>query len=328
MKKNITSIWQFISSNVFAVSILGILALFSVIGTVIPQRENPDVYARLYGEVFSQFFYNLGFFDFFNSPVFLIILSLLGLSLFACSFNRLATLLNDKLNFYHWGSFAAHLSVLIIYLGAIYGQNAGFSSYVQIEKGEIFLEPHGGFSVRLNDFNATFDQNQRPLTYTSDLTVIDNNKEILNKVISVNNPLVYKGIKFYQSSYGLKGELEISGPDGKSQRLPITVGGCAVYSATGQMFHVAEMIPDLKIIHNLTLDKYEPTRPVVLIEGNGYLLQGQVRKAGAYSLKLLAVKEFTGLQVKRDPGVPIVYFGFCLLTVGTAIMLLKRNNNS
>ena len=39
-------------------------------------------------------------------------------------------------------------------------------------------------------------------SYNSTLTVIDGGKSVVTKTISVNDPLVYKGIWFYQSSYG------------------------------------------------------------------------------------------------------------------------------
>ncbi len=41
-----------------------------------------------------------------------------------------------------------------------------------------------------------------PKDYKSWLTVIDGGKEVLKKVIEVNDPLIYKGVFFYQSSYG------------------------------------------------------------------------------------------------------------------------------
>jgi len=41
-----------------------------------------------------------------------------------------------------------------------------------------------------------------PKDYKSKLTVLENGKEVLTKTIEVNDPLFYKGIRFYQSSYG------------------------------------------------------------------------------------------------------------------------------
>lgn len=39
--------------------------------------------------------------------------------------------------------------------------------------------------------------------YKSNLTIIEDAKEILTKTIEVNHPLSYKGMSFYQASYGV-----------------------------------------------------------------------------------------------------------------------------
>lgn len=324
MKNFLSRTWALFSSNVFAVSLLGILAVVSLLGTLIPQKEGPELYLKLYGEVFYRFFSLLNLTDLYASPFFYIILGLLGLSLFACSFNRLLTLLKGRVDLYAWGSFFAHLSVLIIYAGVIYGSLAGFSSYVQIEKGKKIYEPSQGFFVGLNDFNAKFDQNGRPQAYTSDLSVYSQGNEVLRRTISVNHPLIFRGIKFYQSNYGLNGLLEITGPDGGSERFPIAKGSSVIYAATGQLFHIAEIFPDLQVLHGMALETYEPTAPLALIEDIGWLVQGKPIRWNGYALKLIGATEYTGLQVKKDPGVWLVYLGFLLLTAGVGVMFYVK----
>jgi len=333
MKKLLSRTWDLFSSNIFAVVLIALLAAVSLLGTVIPQKEASETYFRLYGEVFYRLFSSLGLTNLYASPFFYIILALLGLSLFACSYNRLMTLLKGKGDIYRWGSFFSHLSVLIIYLGAVYGNLAGFSGYDQIEKGKELTAPGGIFSVRLNDFNAKFDAAGRPLTYTSDLSVMENGQEVLRKTISVNDPLAYNGLKFYQSSYGLNGILEITGHGGKTERLPIYKGSCATYTGTGQMFHIEELFPDLHFLHGMAVAVYEPTKAVAFLiahddrssENVGWLAAGKPVRWGKYNLKLASAVEYTGLQVKRDPGVRVVYLGFLFLTVGVGIMLYVKH---
>ncbi len=61
-----------------------------------------------------------------------------------------------------------------------------------------------GFSVRCDDFEVEFYENsQMPREYKSWLTVIEDGKEVMRKAIEVNDPLTYKGITFYQASYGM-----------------------------------------------------------------------------------------------------------------------------
>jgi cytochrome c biogenesis protein len=327
MKKLLSRTWELFSSNVFAVVLIGILAAVSLLGTAIPQKESPEVYLKLFGEVFYRLFSALSLTNLYASPFFYTILALLGLSLFACSYNRLMKLIQKgKSDLYHWGSFMSHLSVLMIYIGVVYGAAAGFSGYAQIEKGKDFSPHDWPFSVHLNDFNAKFDAQGRPLHFSSDLSVMENGREVLRKTISVNDPLVYKGIKFYQSSYGLTGLLEIRGPGGKAERSPISKNACCVYyTPTGQKFHLVEIFPDLHVLHGMSMEVYEPTMPLVLLENIGWLATGQVLRSGEYTLKLLGATEYTGLQVKKDPGVWVVYLGFLLLTAGVGMMLYVKH---
>ena len=73
------------------------------------------------------------------------------------------------------------------------------------------------FAVRNNRFWMETYPNGQPKEYSSDLSVIENGREVVRKTITVNDPLVYKGIWFYQSSYGqatATAQLSVSRPDG------------------------------------------------------------------------------------------------------------------
>ena len=110
-----------------------------------------------------------------------------------------------------------HLSILIILIGGIAGSLFGFRGFVNILEGEtvdqIYLKVKDGevpkpigFSVRCDDFKITYYDLPRPekhvKEYTSILTILENGKEVLRKSIEVNHPLHYKGLAFYQASYG------------------------------------------------------------------------------------------------------------------------------
>ena len=123
--------------------------------------------------------------------------------------------------------FLTHLSVLVIFIGAITGSLAGFKGYVNINEGEMIssLQTRKGenknlnFGVKCNSFQVDFYPNGAPKDYRSDLSVIRDGKEVLRKTIRVNDPLDYEGITFYQSSYGRLPDaatFEIRGKDGVS----------------------------------------------------------------------------------------------------------------
>ena len=91
------------------------------------------------------------------------------------------------------------------------GSMFGFEGYVNIPEGErvdhVQLRNSGPFNIlvlksQCNDFNLSTYANGAPKEYRSSLTILENGKAILTKDIIVNDPLRYKGISLFQSSYG------------------------------------------------------------------------------------------------------------------------------
>ncbi len=86
-----------------------------------------------------------------------------------------------------------------------------------MERNKVFLFGNKGtaeldFSIRCNSFAIDFYPNGMPKEYTSSLTVLENGREVLTKTIEVNDPLTYKGITFYQSSYEAYQDFVLSQP--------------------------------------------------------------------------------------------------------------------
>jgi cytochrome c biogenesis protein len=81
-------VWKFFSSVKLAVVLLIILAIVSVIGTVIQQNEPPERYLREYSQVTVQVFDMLGFFDMYHTWWFVLLLFLFTANLTVCTLER------------------------------------------------------------------------------------------------------------------------------------------------------------------------------------------------------------------------------------------------
>ena len=231
-----------------------------------------------------------------------------------------------------FGVYVTHLSIVIIFVGAILGNVFGFKSYVNITDGTeaSHLDARGGkehidlpFSVRNNKFWLETYPSGQPKKYASDLSVIENGREIVRKTITVNDPLQYKGIWFYQSSYGQAGggtaQVTVARKDGT------TMGALALAA------NEPVPIDGYGIIRGVNYDQD--------FQGNGPALQVVVEKPGqpaawfwlvqrrpdldrqradslVFSFGGLSSKMFTGLQVAKDPGVNIVWLGCALMVIG------------
>jgi len=100
------------------------------------------------------------------------------------------------------GSDVVHISLLLILLGSILGGFLGYKDNKIVYEGDTMTVPMAPFQVRLDKFWIDFYDTGQIRQYNSLLTVLEGGKEVLHKQIWVNEPLYYKGIRFYQSSYG------------------------------------------------------------------------------------------------------------------------------
>lgn len=150
-----------------------------------------------------------------------------------------------------WGPYLTHLSILVIFVGAIFGSLVGSDGHVLIMEGEradgyFQSDSHTakplGFEVALRRFEIKHDGKGQPTAYRSDLQIYDNGKLAAEKVIDVNHPLSYKGMTFYQSDYGIAELIiKVTSPDGATARVPFDVGvddrdGVKVYQINEEPF--------------------------------------------------------------------------------------------
>jgi cytochrome c biogenesis protein len=232
------------------------------------------------------------------------------------------------------------LSILIILAGGILGSLYGFKGHVEILEGKtidrILLRVNDeevpkpiGFSVRCDDFNITYydlkGPEKRVKEYTSVLTILENGKEVLKKIVRVNHPLFYKGLTFYQSNYGTIHDimLGIQWSNKKEKTFFRALEGATVpVPNSGNFIRVLDYAPQ---VHN-----FGEGVQVVLFKPNQepqpfWLLKAfpkfdEKRKDEfVFTFEGDSPREFTGLQVTRDPGVGVVWIGCGLLIFGLIV---------
>jgi cytochrome c biogenesis protein len=181
------------------------------------------------------------------------------------------------------------------------------------------------FALRCDKFEVSFYDTGAPKEFKSDLAVIQNGREVLKRSIIVNDPLTYEGITFYQASYGTylkQAEIELTDPDSGKKiamtlpfRQPVTIPG------TNDQLMIAEYQEDLMRAGQAIELVYgkqgrQSSAKWILIDrpyhGNrieNYLVR--VTKTDK--------AKFTGLQVKKDPGIWLVWAGFTLMTLAIGL---------
>jgi len=83
--------WDFFSSVKLTIVLLLSLAATSIIGTLIPQNEDPSAYFQAFGEFLYRLFNILGLFDMYHSWWFQLLLVSLVINIIVCSIDRMTT---------------------------------------------------------------------------------------------------------------------------------------------------------------------------------------------------------------------------------------------
>jgi cytochrome c biogenesis protein len=231
-----------------------------------------------------------------------------------------------------FGVYVTHLSIVIIFIGAIVGNVAGFKGYVNIPEGEAITQvpvrggtriQDLGFTVRCNSFSLETYPSGQPKAYKSDLSVIDGGREVVRKTIVVNDPLQYKGIWFYQSSYGQAGgataQVAVARKDGSPVRMlslaanePVPIDGYGIVRGVNYDENFQGNGPALQVV----VEKPgQPAASFWLVQRRPDL-DRQRADSLVFSFRGLSSKMFTGLQVAKDPGVNVVWLGCALMVIG------------
>jgi len=234
-----------------------------------------------------------------------------------------------------------HLSIIVIFIGAIIGSFFGYKGFATIMEGESTAkattrsgkEIDLGFSVLCEKFSVALYDSGAPREFKSILTVLENGKPVPgyeHVPVIVNDPLTYKGVTFYQSSYGNAGEYRflVTDLDG-GNAVPLTVP--ADGSATlpdGSEVHVLETTPDIAPYSPglsgpaAHLEIHAPggaSERVVVYANHPELNAEHAKQHGTGPVIHFKGEEkrmYTGLQVAKDPGVGIVWLGCLLMVVG------------
>jgi len=217
-----------------------------------------------------------------------------------------------------------HLSLLIILGGASIGAFKNFKVQEILPKGEIFhiqnpikvgwLTPLPTITTRVNDFWVEYENNRIHQFY-SNLSILDNyGNEITQQTISVNNPLRYKNVDFYQSDWNLLGIRIQNTTEKKIYEFPL-------FPLKKVSKSWITWVNNSKENQILVFDQLQNSF-LTYDESGNFLSIKNLGDEISPNVKILDILPSTGLLIKYDPSIPIIYFGFGLLMITSSLSYL------
>jgi cytochrome c biogenesis protein len=218
-----------------------------------------------------------------------------------------------------------HISLIIILGGSSWGAFNNFKAQEILPKGEIFHIQNPikiGFITtvpeingRINDFWVEYSGN-RIRQFYSNISILDSNgNELKNQTISVNNPLRYKNIDFYQSDWNLLG-IRIEELQQKKKIIEIPL-----FSLQKNSKSWITWIQN-KNSEILTLSFDQLKNNFTIYNQKGEFLKTYSIGDSFDDKKIIEIIPSTGLQIKYDPSILVIYFGFGILIVTTFLSYL------
>jgi len=236
------------------------------------------------------------------------------------------------------GPIIVHIGIVMILLGGIWGAMTGFMAQEMITSGDTFQVKNiidagawssqdvlKNWSVKVNRFWIDYTPKGGIDQFYSDLSVLnDQGAEVNHEKIYVNKPLRYHGVVFYQTDWG------IAAVKVKINNSPIFQLPMVLLNTNGQGRLWGTWVPTKPDLSAGVSLLAKDLQGMVLIYDNEGKLVNTVRAGmsipvNGVNLKILDVVGSTGLQIKYDPGIPIVYTGFALLMLGVVMSYFSHS---
>nr|YP_010338533.1 c-type cytochrome biogenensis protein [Rhodaphanes brevistipitata]UNJ18483.1 c-type cytochrome biogenensis protein [Rhodaphanes brevistipitata] len=217
-----------------------------------------------------------------------------------------------------------HFSLILALFGITLSSLTGYIAQEMVVKGEIFhiqnLTNFGSLShtpqqfiSRVNNFWIKYNNNGSIDQFFSEISILDMNyHEEKKQIISVNHPLKYKGYSIYQTDWDILGirllldnQFIIQLPLQKNENFSTQKLWIASLNNSSEPF-LSFVIQDLQTNDNILVYNSEGKFINTTQINDSFIFQNK-------NIQVLDLITSTGLQIKRDNGIFLVYTAFLFM---------------
>ncbi len=264
--------------------------------------------------------------------------------------------------------YIVHASLLLIFLGTVVDGIWGWRGTLNLNEGQTSnrVELRDGstrtlpFAIRCDSAGQENYKDGTPKKWWSKLAVVEDGRDVRKKEIVVNDPLLYSGVRFYQSSYGANGKVNklmltvvpshfSNTGSGEEKEIGLALNDTIALDADTTL-RFAEFFPDYAVrdgqvyrksnelenpaVHLVVTSKIAGTK-VAGTKVSGTKTAGKdfdvwfppmdevadnSKAPYQFQVTNLKMQHFTGLQVSHEPGQWGVWSGVVLMAVGLSFV--------
>jgi cytochrome c biogenesis protein len=256
-----------------------------------------------------------------------------------------ASLYVERHRFARLAPYVVHASLLLIFAGGILDAVVGYRGFVALGAHQRVrdIELHTGvqkqlpFTIRCDAAGQENYADGTPKRWWSKLTVLEHGRAVKQKEIAVNDPLVYRGIRFYQASYGSNGQVQeirltaVAKNDAANQKEIALAPQEPVQLDPQTTVRLGAFVPDFVLVGDQIESRSDqPNNPAIELrvdsktsgEATVWLFprlpQFNHASSSPYDFRYrdLRMGYFSGLQVSYEPGQWLVWAGMILMGAG------------
>ena len=227
--------------------------------------------------------------------------------------------------FGRFGPIFVHFGLIILLLGSTYGNfsRQSLEEYLIPNESIDLINDNSNkkFSLKLNNFYIDRDENGIPKQFTSNIEIFsDNSSESFQEEISVNHPIRYKGLTIYQADWAISNlVLKIDNIIYQLKLKPVPEIGDQVWGIVIEF--------GKKIKKNYLLTVNNEYGPIKIYDTDNFsetviYLNNDSKEINSSKVEIIQAIPSSGLIIKNDPSVPIIYSSFTLIILGVSLSLI------